>query len=289
MKKFWSYILGVLLCLSMTLTSFATVTSGEAYHDLKIAVETGSYTGSVNIDYAANKYKTSGGGYALYTEVSGSTSDGSGDFINESVFSTLTSGAKQQFLKDELAIASAMAADTKSGTTTHGVTDDTVTSMTNVLQQKSGMGAQLIATLLQDVKPDFVTANRILKPFNGVMGTIMGVLSIGMIALLGGHMALDLAFINNPSVEMMFGGAESGGDNKEGFNKNKLISRTARYAVKVAESGGENGGRKSATWAYFGAQWKELLCLCIAILYLVSGNIYSLIAQIIDLFSGFMQ
>lgn len=292
-SRLLALVLLVIMCSSWSLSALASsVSAADAYSALVVAVEKGYYMsadGSAEVDVQTKTYKTTGGGYLLYSEITCPLDD-SEPFVDETQFAKLTSSSKQALLQDQLRIANLMAADTDSGNaiSSGGVTNETVISMTNVLQQKSGMGSQLLATLLQNTKPDYVTANRIYEPFSGPIGTILGLGSIVIIAFLAVHMILDLCFINLPGIQLLFGD----GDSKDGEKKySKLISRAARTAVKQAEGesgNGSSGGGKSATWIYFWSEVKELTILVIALLYLVAGAIFSGIAQIIDLFSGFL-
>jgi len=291
-KRLQVLILTLFMLISSSVVAFASSTAAEAYNELVRVVHSGDYRSAANtsayVDVTEKSYKTSGGGFLLYSELIPDA--GSSDhFVNETKFQTLTSAAKQDFLQDQLKIANLMAADTEAGhgTITKGVSNDTVVIMTNVLQQKSGMGSQLLASLLQNTKPDYVTANRIYQPFSGVVGTFLGFASIIIVALLGCHMGLDLAFINLPTIQLIFGDGE-GKDGEKIYSK--LISRAARRAVKQAEGEGNgSGGGKSATWAYFWMQVKEITILVIALLYLIAGQIFSLVARFVDLFSGFLS
>lgn len=241
------------------------------------------------------QYKKSGGGFYLYIEITGSTTD-SACFI-ESYYTELTAGARQDFLRDYIYIAQAWEAYYKEHRPTNSqnmITNETVTDLMDELQNISGAGSQLMATLLENTKPDFTTANRIYKPFSGIVGTVLGVISILIMSLLGVTMALDLAYIVIPMFQLFLDGGE-GGDGQNGAVKGmaKIISQEARNAVKSAESGGGAGGQsgtsnKMAVGVYFKHRWKSLVVLGICLLYLVSGNIYSFVAWIIDLVSGFM-
>lgn len=273
----------------MYLKPRADVSASEALRSLKTTVYSGKYTCATDkksYDYTQVQYKTDGGGFLIYNKVADKD-----EFINGTTFETLKAKDKQQFLKDELTIANAMAYDTANGNATHGVSEDTVNEMYRVLQDKSGMGSQLLATLLSETKPDYATANRLYKPFSGVVGTILGVISILIMSLLGITMALDIAFIVIPAFQLLMGGDEGG---KDGGNKfSKLISVEARNAVNAAEGGGGAGGQdgsghKMALGVYFKARWKGLVLLGICLLYLVQGQIYSFVAWIIDLLSGFL-
>lgn len=295
-------ILLVLLTLLMVLPLFfsnltvhAEVSEAQAYKNLITAVRDGKYG---SIDYTSSglkkSYKTSGGGYKLYTEITKASGVSSEDIFSESVFATLTSGAKQDFLKDMLRIGNQMVADTSAGKATGGsVTEETLNNMLDVIQSKTGMGSQLLATLLSETKPDYATANRIYKPFSGVVGTILGVLSIVIMALLGVTMALDICYIVIPAFQLMLGNDSQSGNDKGTKGMSKLISIEARNAVNAVENSGGSGGQsgsdnKAAIGIYFKYRWKGLLLLGICLLYLIQGQIYSFVAWVIDLLSGFL-
>lgn len=291
-------VLAIIMLSLMMLGSFmylkpkadgADTSAAEAEAALKTAVYQGSITTSYDmLDFATDEFKTEGGGFKLYTSISNYD-----NYINADVFSTLKAGEKQKFLKDELQIGNAMVYATENDDPLGGgVTSDTLNGMLQTLQDKSGMGSQLLATLLSETKPDYATANRLYKPFSGVVGTILGVISILIMALLGITMALDIAFIVIPAFQLIMGG-DDGGNGKEGSKFSKLISVEARNAVNAAEGGGGAGGQdgsghKMALGIYFKARWKGLVILGICLLYLVQGQIYSFVAWVIDLLSGFL-
>ena len=255
-------------------------------------------TGGIDASALAQlKYKTINGGFLGWADL---TSVDPSEYINPTAFSQLTPGAKQNFLKEVFGIANLMAADTAAGYLgdDNGVTDETVDNMMHVIQNYSGMGSSMLATLLANTKPNYASANRLFQPFSGVVGTILGVIAIAIMALLGVTMALDLAYINIPAFQMFCNddGSDGEGSNKSGGKKASgiggLISQEAKNAVNQAanqEGGnGDKGNQKSATGLYFKSRWKGLLLLGICLLYLVQGQLYALVAWVIDLVSGFI-
>lgn len=243
-------------------------------------------------------YKLTGGGYVAYgTLVNNDNPDA--DVVNDTMFAKLLASEKQRFLGDMFTICNAMVSDTEAGLSTVAnedkVTNETVTSLMEILQTKTGMGTQLLATLLQNTKPDYVTANRIYAPFSGVVGTMLGVLSIVMMALLTLTMALDIAYITVPAFQLMLNGDSDGGQGGKGEARgmNRIISIEARQAVMAVESEGGQGGQngssgKTAVGIYFKRRWKGLIIFGICLLYLVQGQIWGLVGRIIDLLSGFL-
>ncbi len=250
-------------------------------------------------------YPVKDGGYLLYSEVVGATI-ASTDIIDLNKFNTLTTGSKQKFLEDLFKCANAFAFATEKGSSsiasvTYGANSETVGILYVTLEGKDGMGSVLMASIMENTKPDFASANRIYAPFSGLIGTILGLIAILIMALLGVTMALDIAYITVPAMRMAL---DAGGQNwhtvdmqtKQETNRFKvsnLVSQAARNAV-LEEHGGagvheKNAGvNKHPLGVYFKYRWLELCVLGICLLYLVSGNIYSFVAWVLDLVSGFL-
>lgn len=284
----------VLTVFSCVVPAYAEVSAAEALANLKYEIICGNhYFGedtSVDVEYFSdNEYKRSGGGYFTYAELTESTTVGtvtsSTRLFNAKKYESLTSGSKQDFLKDILKIANSC-----SYYEINSITDDTVTDLYNELQNYSGMGSQLMASLLAETKPDYATANRIYQPFSGVVGTILGFLSVIVMALLGVTMALDICYITIPAFQLIIGAEKDGSGGGNGATKfaAKIISTEAQKAVQVSQNDGQNGEFKSAIGVYFKYRWKGLLLLGICLLYLVGGHIWNFVAWFIDLLSGFL-
>ena len=302
-KRFLCFILSMVMLLSCTVMVFATggEDDGDPYNTLITTLRSGDYvckTNSKHYKFAGNTYKKSGGGYYLYTELFDPNNSKDGELLYSDHLSKLTPSAKQAFLGDVLVIANAMSSDTENGYVVRNgdaVTADTVSDLMVVLQSQSGLGSQLLASLLQNTKPDYVTANRLYAPFSGIVGTALALISILIMSLLGLTMALDIAYITIPAFQLMLDGdVESG--NGQGGKKGgmaKIISHEARSAVEAVENGGGQSGQggssnKAAIGIYFKRRWKGLVILGICLLYLVQGQIYVFVAWVIDLLSGFL-
>lgn len=276
---------------------------GSPVDTLKNTVRTGKYTyiksGKI-YDFTTTRYKTSGGGYWLYTELFGTSTNlkndsGRGDLFHSDKFDELKPAAKQRFLNDVFTIANAVVADTNAGYHTGQVapTEDTMSDFMQLVQDQSGMGSAMLATLMQNTKPDYAAANRIYEPFSGTVGTILGIISILVMALLGVTMALDIAYITIPAFQMaMNGGEDTSGNGSKSKGIGGIISQEAKKAVQAADGGsggqGGSGEYKAAVGIYFKYRWKGLVMLGICLLYLVQGQIYSFVGWFIDLFSGFL-
>lgn len=308
-----AFMLLVMMTLTMFLSSFIlvhadyTAVSGNPLSTLQYTIQTGKYTYLTNnkvFDMSKNRYKKGAGGYLYWYELfntdassagaKGSGSAGVGDFFDDTKFDSLSAGAKQDFLSDVFTIANAVASDSANGYRTgdSAPTDDTVTDLMDVIAQQSGMGSSLLATLLENTKPNYVSANRLYEPFSGVVGTILGIVSIVIMAALGVTMALDLAYITIPAFQMAMGGSDEQGNGSKGKGIGGFISQEAKSAVKAADGGqggqSGDGSYKAAVGIYFKYRWKGLVLLGICLLYLVQGQIYSFVSWFIDLFSGFL-
>lgn len=252
-------------------------------------------------DFSGTTYKRQGGGYYTWAELFNSSWNGGyTNIFNTNNVEGLNASAKQKFVERCLTIANAMVYDTESGNTsrTYGVSTDTVNEFMNIISEDLGMGSTLLAAVLKDTKANFSSGSKIWQPFSGPISTAIGVLAIAMMSLLGLSTALDLAYVCIPPMQLFFGGAEGG--NGAGGNSNNsgvlshFISKAAKRAVSDnSGAGGANGGgdgsAKSGASIYFKYRWKELLVIGFCLLYLVQGEIWSLISWLINLVSGFLN
>lgn len=204
--------------------------------------------------------------------------------LDEDQFSKLTSSAQTQVVQD-IAQYSQNAVSDKTDTTVTGVSESTVQNWWRQLQTKQGVGSKFMNQILQNTKPDFVTANQIYQPFSGVVGTVLGLIAVLLMAFLGIVMVSDIAYITLPPVRMFVSDDEKGR-----FSKSKLFSHDALYAVKCAEeqSDGGSGNGKQALGIYFKRRVVMLILLGICLMYLVQGQLYTLVGYVLDLVSGFI-
>lgn len=294
-----AWVLAIITLLSVFATGMTAFAAESSYYMLKTKCRQGKQPtaeyGDVNNPINEKKYKRSGGDYYLYTDITGSSdpNNQTSDIISEYKYNQLTAGAKQDFLKDFIQIAynyEDYYSKNESGNN-QVVTGETVSDLLEELQQVSGAGSQIMAALMSDTKPDYASANRIYQPFSGLVGTALGLISILIMSLLAVTMALDIAYIVIPSFQLLLdGGDDAGGGQAKGMSR--IISQEARSAVKSVSDGGGGGqsgsGNKMAIGQYFKMRWKALIVLGICLLYLVQGQIYSFVAWVIDLVSGFL-
>lgn len=201
--------------------------------------------------------------------------------LKEYEFQRLSSKAQSQLVSD-IATYSEGAVDDVSG-----VEESTVQSWWKQLQTKDGVGSKFMNEILSNTKPDFVTANKIYQPFSGVIGTLMGIMAILIMGFLGLVMVSDIAYIVIPPFRLFVSDEANGNGGK--ISKSKLFSDDAIYAVRVAEEdNGSNGNKKQALGIYFKRRVVMLIILGICLLYLVQGQIYTLVGILLDLVSGFL-
>ena len=271
------YLRRALFCLSMVLAlcmMFASTALAAGATSTDLAYK--SLTTSVQNSMANNVYEMTGGGYLAGADLfTGSATEGYD--LQESKFQLLTSSAQSQVVKDI-----ATASNSKVGD--DGVTDETVQDWWRTLQQKNGVGSKFLNTILANTKPDFVKANAIYKPFSGPISTVMGVIAVAMMGFLGIVMVSDIAYITLPPIRLFVSDDEKGST----FVKSKIFSHDAIYAVQKAESESDTGSPKQALGIYFKRRIFMLILLGICLLYLVQGQLYTLVGYVLDLTSGFL-
>lgn len=202
--------------------------------------------------------------------------------INEDTFNELSSAAQSEFVSDIVEQSNVVDKEKEN------VSESTVQLWWKELQTKEGVGSKFMTEILKNTKPDFVSANRIYSPFSGVIGTALGLGCVLICALLGLSMVCDIAYITIPPIQA-FGGDGNGGNNGRSF-KSFIFSASAKNAVKEAEqSMNGNGGWKQPLGIYFKHQAIQLIVLGICLLYLVSGQLYTLVGWILDLLRGFLH
>lgn len=229
-----------------------------------------------------NSYDRDGGGSIKGSELfSSQDSDGIWQ-LDEDMFAKLSSSGQQDLVND-ISKYSQDSLDDDS----NEVSQKTVENWWKELQAVPGAGTKFMSLILQNTKPDYVTANKIYKPFSGVIGTIMGIIAVVGMGLLGIVLVADIFYIVIPPVQMLV--ADEGADKKRA--KSHIFSNDAIYAVETAEQSGDTqtgGGKKQALGIYLKRRIPMLILLGICLMYLASGSIYVLVGKILDLVSGFL-
>lgn len=277
-KKFTKnrYALAVFV-LSMIITIFSNVGFIYAVSEEQAMQNLTTY---VYGKMSQNEYSLDSGGSIKGSELfEGKPSEGYD--LNESAFTSLSSKAQSDVVED-IARLSNEAIESSS---VRGVEESTVQNWWKALQTKEGVGSKFMGEILKNTKPDFVTANRIYEPFSGLVGTLMGMGAVLIMAFLGLVLVADIAYITLPPIRLAYSDkARNGGGSK-------IFSHDAIYAVQIAEEGGnsaDGGEKKQALGIYFKRRVVMLIILGICLMYLVQGQIYTLVGYILDLVSGFL-
>ena len=289
-KKKWSKVVVLLctlvvMCFSMSVSVFATDSqyseSEQAKNDLSTKVQS---------DLSSNTYSIDGGGTYSGSDLFKQDNGNGAYHINEDKFNELTSKDQTQFVQDIADSCDKQVKDSKDNSTggagTADITDSTVQNWWKELQSQKGVGSKFLNIILANTKPDFVTANAIYQPFSGVVGTVLGLIAVLLMAFLGIVMVSDIAYIALPPVRML---VSEGGDHGKP-EKSKIFSHDAIYAVECAENNSDagSGGGKQALGIYLKRRIVMLIILGICLLYLVQGQIYTLVGIVLDLVSGFL-
>lgn len=235
----------------------------------------------VHNQITGNTYELSGGGYITGNDIL-VPGDNGGYELDENKFQLLTSKAQSQVVSDIAKSSNASLSDSSQANS--GITEQTVQNWWKKLQQSNGVGSKFLNTILENTKPDFVTANAIWKPFSGPVGVVLGLIAVMLMSFLGIVMVSDIAYITLPPVRLFVADDENG----QKVAKSKIFSHDAIYAVQQAESDSDGGSPKHALGIYLKRRVIMLILLGICLLYLVQGQLYTFVGWVLDLVSGFL-
>lgn len=274
-----AFLIGFMVSILLVSMSGLVLRAETADERLKTEVE-GQFKSSGQGAYKDSTYELEGGGY-----IAGSSLFTSGHDIDENQFSKLTKDAQSEFVEDFANACNSVVDNDaeKNAGKSNTVTDDTVNNWWKQLQQKKGMGSKFLSSILSETKPDFVTAKKWYKPFSGPIGTLLAFGSIIALSLIGIVMVADILYITIPPFRLFVSDKEESGK----LPVSKIFSHAAIYAVKEVEEGGGDGAKKHSLGIYFKSRVVELILLGICLLYLVQGQIYTVVGWVLDLLSGF--
>lgn len=277
-SRVFAFAMVLAMLVTLFVTSICTFAASDyspdaqAHRDLTIYVQS---------QMSNKEYAVEGGGTVQGKDLfDGSPTDGYD--LNEDEFQKLTSRAQTEVVEDIAENSNAAVEDDG-----NDVSEGTVQNWWKELQSKDGVGSKFLNEILKNTKPDFVTANAIYEPFSGLVGTILGVIAVLLMAFLGIVMVCDISYIALPPVRNLV--ADQDGDAHK-IAKSKIFSHDAIYAVQCAEStsDGGSGGGKQALGIYLKRRVVMLCILGICLLYLIQGQVYTLVGLLLDLVSGFL-
>lgn len=281
----------------LTMVLALTVLCGTVFNVSAAA----SYNNMVGTTYSTEYAETK---YTLDSKYNGTTDSETGyltgqtlvnddGMINEANFKKLTNESQRQLIKDMNSVAEDILRSDSVNEDGSSYSDEDYQNWVQQLQQCDGVGSRLISTLMANTKPDFASANRIYQPFSGTVGTVLGLVAVLLMAALAIVMVLDLAYIAIPFVRNLLDGGSSDNGNGSGGIKSKFVSWEAYNAVQQVEAGGGNSGNgggdnKTAVGIYFKKRIIMLLILGLCLLYLVQGEIFTMVGWFMDLVSGLL-
>lgn len=156
------------------------------------------------------------------------------------------------------------------------------TKIYNFIADNDTSVSALVRQLSDDVSSDYSSAYSLFRPFTGVLGTILGVISILLFALIGVTVVTDLVYLTIPIV------TDTLNNNTNGESKPKFVSIEAWQAVRTAEQ--SNGATtKTCLGIYLKLKLKTFIALFVLLLYMTSGKLFDLIASIMNYFQGFVS
>lgn len=286
-----------IMSVMMTMALALTVLCGTVFNVSAAA----SYNNMVGTTYATEYAETK---YTLDSKYNGTTDSETGyltgqtlvnddGMINEANFKKLTNESQRQLIKDMNSVAEDILRSDSVNEDGSSYSDEDYQNWVQQLQQCDGVGSRLISTLMANTKPDFASANRIYQPFSGTVGTVLGLVAVLLMAALAIVMVLDLSYIAIPFVRNLLDGGSSDNGNGSGGIKSKFVSWEAYNAVQQVEAGGGNSGNgggdnKTAVGIYFKKRIIMLLILGLCLLYLVQGEIFTMVGWFMDLVSGLL-
>lgn len=169
---------------------------------------------------------------------------------------------------------------TLSTITNSNVSQSNRVKMYNFVSSQDTVVSNLVKQLSDDVSADFVGAYSWFRPIARFISVVLGFFTLLVFALLAITICIDLAFLSIPFVNMFL--SSKGKDGRPLF-----VSIEADKAYKEALSA-NNESKINMLGSYFSMKSKMLVAMSICILYLVRGQIFSLVGSFMDLFMGFV-
>lgn len=172
------------------------------------------------------------------------------------------------------------------GIVLNGINDSSISRMNktklyNEISSLDTVSANLVRQLSEDARADFYKGYSYIKPFNGIIGTFLGVVAILIFMLLGFTAIFDIAYMTLPFAEFALSKADPS-------KKPRFVSMEAWYAVKEREtSAGQT--YKNPIGVYIKVKAKQYIIISICLLYLVSGKLFVLVSHWLDLFQGVVK
>lgn len=148
----------------------------------------------------------------------------------------------------------------------------------NALCKQDETTSALVRQLSEDVTADFGSAYKYFRPFSGPLGIFLGCAVMVIFVLLALTLLIDISYITLPFVQSLL-------MNNDG--KARFVSIEAVNAVKEQES---KSGQEyvNPLGIYLKSKVKQYIAIFLCLLYLMSGKIFSIMANFMDYFNGFL-
>lgn len=185
-------------------------------------------------------------------------------YFSNQKYSNLDTDTRKEFMKTALKLTAESSLGTQAKSKAY-----------NFIADQDAPVTQAIRYLQSDASADLVEAQNWLRPFSGVMGTVMGVVALMTFIFLTASVIFDLAYLSLPMVQ---GILEHGEENKRPFG----VSREAYRSLRDVE---KNPKFKGILSIYFQRRLPVFIGIAICLGYVVSGNIYDFIIFFVDNFS----
>lgn len=152
--------------------------------------------------------------------------------------------------------------------------------MTEIQATDTEVSAFMIPLIFDNSKADLFTAYKWISPLLGALRTLFGVGAFVIILILVGSTILDLVYMGIPLWREAK--AEKSGSNSRPWG----ISYEAYSVIKETESTNTSGEYRNVYLVYFRRRVLTYVLLSICIMYLIAGEIGSLVGWLLNLTSG---
>lgn len=270
----YAIVITLLLGIAILLSPFKVMATGsdvEANPTLTLSYSSGEDTAITRYVSKVNNYTVNTTGVSLLTFTNkGSTAS---DLTNAGVLTldfTTYRNLSQEEKSDVMQFALENIKDS-------GISTMASNKIYNFIESQDESTASLVRQLSNDVNADFAEAYMMFKPFSGALGIVLGVFAIAIFVTLTLMILVDLSYIVIPIIRDFL---------TQPQGKPKFVSNEAWYAVKEVD--GENHSNKNVLTVYLKKKTMQFVALSICILYLLSGQIYILIGNLMDMFRGML-
>lgn len=136
----------------------------------------------------------------------------------------------------------------------------------------------LVRQLSEDVTVDMPAAYAWFRPFSSPLSVVLGVITILIFALLGISTVIDISFLTIPGMQWLL--IRKSSENE----KPRFVSLEAWDSYKQASITHEQ-----VLGLFFKKKAGQMMVLGICVLYLVSGNLFALVAKVVDYLQGLVN